>query len=191
MLKYITPLIKHVLCRLAECDSGLCPLIKKKKKKKTNRFSTPLTHPALCSPFQSVCLFHQNLLVPAAHTHTLINKTHSCALIRQPQGSATNTSDRRDETVVSKTTTSFIQIYDAGCWNQALFLFSFFFPLSRCAVLTPLSSKGKARTDHVLSMCTLCSLSLCAFMELKQKQDVPAFLEKEGTADWWTSLLAL
>lgn len=167
--------------------------INKKKKKKKDKPVLNTSHTS-CSLFSfPICLsLSSKPSCPSCtHTHTLINKTHSCALIRQPQGSATNTSDRRDETVVSKTTTSFIQIYDAGCWNQALFLFSFFFPLSRCAVLTPLSSKGKARTDHVLSMCTLCSLSLCAFMELKQKQDVPAFLEKEGTADWWTSLLAL
>lgn len=51
-----------------------------------------------------------------SYTHAKTVHAHSSA------SRACNTSDRWDETVMSKTTTSLIQIYDIGCWNQALFL---------------------------------------------------------------------
>ena len=132
MLKCVTPLIKHVLCRLADCDSGPCPLIKKKKRKK-NQFSTPLTHPALCSPFQSACLFHQNPLVPAAHTHTHTHKqntlVHSSVSLR-----ALRLTLQTDEMKRSRQKNHHFFYPDLWYGMLKPGTFPFFFFLSRCAL---------------------------------------------------------
>lgn len=48
---------------------------------------------------------------------------------------------------------------------------------------TPLSSKGKAENDHVLSMCARSVLSVSVQSCSKNRaKDIPSILEKEDTA---------
>lgn len=123
----------NACCRLAHCDSGRCALIMKRKHLWD-----------ICSLFSfPICV---SFIKTASQLHTHAQTVHT--LIRQPRGPASNTSDRWDEAVVSKTTTSLIQIYDMGCWNRALFLLLFSFLFSGSMLL--LLSKGKAQNDHPL-----------------------------------------
>lgn len=131
-------------CRLADCDSGQCAFIIKRK------FSTPLAH-LLSLLLSNLCLFHQNRF-PATHTRS--NGTHSHSFVSLEGLPGTLQTDEMKRSCQKQPLLSFrFMIWDVET-ELYFFFFLFFFFLRLHAFDTALVKRQSAkRPSSVLSTC--------------------------------------